>query len=104
MRTTVIAVAAGLAMLATGEAGANRANAMTLPARAELTAAIAETSIAHEAAYVCRGLRHHRRCRWIGYSEWGGQRWWFPYPGWYGYGPAWGRSGWYGHGFYGGWL
>jgi hypothetical protein len=99
MRKTVLAIAASLAILTTGSLVANRAEALPLAAPAGLSAAIANTSITEDVAYVCRRRWHHRRhCWWTGYyGGWyaPGYYWYRPryyawYPGWYGPGWGWG--------------
>jgi hypothetical protein len=52
MRKTLLAVAAAVAILATGSL-ANRADAMTLPAPSALGAATSDANLLQEAALVC---------------------------------------------------
>ena len=75
MRRIVLATAATLALFAAGPLGADRAEAMTVPAPAGLMAAIDGTNLAQDVAYICRrvwrcgpyGCGWRRHCRWTGY-------------------------------------
>jgi hypothetical protein len=68
MRRILLAIAATMAILSAAALLPNRAEAMTLPAPAGIGAAIVDTSVTEEAAYVCRrvwnGYRWTRACFW----------------------------------------
>ena len=79
MRSSVFAMAAGLSLLAAGAFSASRAEAMTLPAPAGLSAATAAASAVGQVRLHCHswqdGRRWHKRC-------WNAPDWWNPGWGW----------------------
>jgi hypothetical protein len=81
MRRIVLAVAATLAIVSAASLTTNRAEAMTLGTPSGLRAAIEETSLAEDVAYVCRRV-------WVcGYYGCGWRRSCFWRPGGYYYRP-----------------
>ena len=89
MRRIVLATAATLAVLAAAALAPGRAEAMTLSTPAGIQAAIDDTSLAQDVAYVCNrvwrcgpyGCGWRRACYWTGggrywgHSHWHGRRW-----------------------------
>ena len=84
MRRTVLAISATLALLVAGSLAPNRAEAMTLSTPAAIQAAIDDTSLAQDVAYVCRrvwrcgpyGCGWRRDCWWTGpRRHWRGRYW-----------------------------
>ena len=84
MRRIVLATALAFAVIAAGALAPGRAEAMTLAAPAGLQAAIGETSLAQDAAYVCArvwrcgpyGCGWRRVCSWTGPRRYWGHRGW----------------------------
>ena len=74
MRRLILAIAAALAVVAAGSLAPGRAEAMPLSMPAGIRAAIDETSLAQDVAYVCRrvwrcgpyGCGWRRTCYWTG--------------------------------------
>jgi len=72
MRRTLLVIAATVAVVSTGSLVTDRADAMTLSAPAGLRAAIADTGLTDQIAYVCRnvwrcgsyGCGWRRACYW----------------------------------------
>ena len=90
MRRTILATAATLALIAAGSLAPGRVEAMALSTPAGIQAAIDDTSLAQDVAYVCNrvwrcgpyGCGWRRACYWTGgygYGwrgrHWRGRRW-----------------------------
>lgn len=86
MRRTLFALTATLAVLAAGSLAPGAANATTLSTPAAIAAAVDDTSLAQDVAYVCRrawrcgpyGCGWRRNCFWTGgprYRHRGWRRW-----------------------------
>ena len=87
MRRTTLAISTTLAVLAAGALLPSSANAMTISTPAAVAAAVDETSLAQDVAYVCNrfwrcgpyGCGWRRSCYWTGgygYRRgWGYRRW-----------------------------
>lgn len=84
MRRYILSVAAALSLLTAGSLLPGRADAMTLTTPAAIRAAIDDTSLAQDVAYVCRrvwrcgyyGCGWRRRCWWTGRRYWYGRPYW----------------------------
>jgi predicted RNA-binding Zn ribbon-like protein len=87
MRRIILATAVTLALASAGMLAPGRAEAMTLPAPADLAVAIDGTNLVQDAAYVCRRVRHcgpngcswHKSCYWTGrlHRYWRHGRWYY---------------------------
>ncbi|HVV60568.1 MAG TPA: hypothetical protein VHD14_02315 [Pseudolabrys sp.] len=83
MRRTFLILSATLAILAAGSLAPTGANAMTLSTPAAVRAAVDDTSLAQDVAYVCRrvwrcgywGCGWRRSCYWTGHRYWRHRYW-----------------------------
>lgn len=84
MRRTILATAVTLAVIAAGSLAPGRAEAMALSTPAGIQAAIDDTSLAQDVAYVCNrvwrcgpyGCGWRRACYWTGGGPYWGHRHW----------------------------
>jgi hypothetical protein len=82
MRRFILSVAAAVAIMAAGALAPDRAEAMALSTPAGIQAAIDDTSLAQDVAYVCRrvwrcgpyGCGWRRSCYWTGPRYYGPRR------------------------------
>lgn len=96
MRRFILAVAATIAVMAAGTLAPSRAEAMALSTPAGIQAAIDDTSLAQDVAYVCRRVW---RCGPYG-CGWRRSCWWTGGRGYHGrgyYGRGYNGRGYYGH-------
>ncbi|MBV9349040.1 MAG: hypothetical protein JOZ70_04965 [Pseudolabrys sp.] len=81
MRRTILALTATLTVLAAGAFAPGTAQAMTFSTPAAIEAAIDDTNLAQDVAYVCRrawrcgpyGCGWRRSCYWTGGPRWRGR-------------------------------
>jgi len=89
MRRLTLAIAATLSLLAAGSLVPDRTEAMTLTTPAAIQAAIDDTALARNVAYVCRrvwrcgryGCGWRRRCWWTPRRYWR-RHWYYGRPYW----------------------
>ena len=81
MRRFILAIAATLSLLAAGSLAPDRAEALTVSTPAGIRAAIDETSLAQDVAYVCRRVWRcgYYGCGWRRVCWWTGRRYYRRY-------------------------
>jgi len=85
MRRAALVFTATLAVLAAGSLSPSRANAMTLSTPSAVQAAVDDTSLAQDVAYICRRVWRcgYWGCGWRRACYWTGPRWGYGWRRWH---------------------